>query len=240
MAEHQRRRIDAAITATTLDRAARTARRACRYADPLPPQGRRQRRRSRARLAHRRRCRGGAGRWSAGRCRRSPTDPDRTGRSRRSRQPRWPAGGHHPGPAAPIDDVPPVVLNLPPRTLDTVARHDPAIARGDPQTLRQHHGLRAGAAARPGVLWRYRIPADDGAQADLHLPRRLGQPVRLCPVRLDDLGGPQRAFDCRCHRGCPGRSAPATLQIAPADVEDTYLDIDHIEEPARPRRAGDR
>jgi hypothetical protein len=30
------------------------------------------------------------------------------------------------------------------------------------------------------------------------------------------------------------RSAPATLQIAPDDVEDTYLDIDHIRAPGGP------
>jgi hypothetical protein len=134
-----------------------------------------------------------------------------------------------PAPPPPIDDVPPVVLNLP-RHMDTVEG-----MTGLLEEMRKRFGSTMGyeLALRPDQAYlSLPDPADDGRKLIYTYRGGWGSPsgsARFDSDILADLSG----FDIGATVAA-WRSAPATLQIAPADVEDTYLDIDHIEEPGGP------
>ena len=134
-----------------------------------------------------------------------------------------------PASPSPIDDVPPVVLNLP-RHMDTVEG-----MTGVLDEIRKRFGSTMGyeLAFRPDQAY-LSLPDPANDQRKLIYTYRGGWGSPSGSARFDsdtlvdlsvfDIGATIAAW----------RSAPATLQIAPTDVEDSYLDIDHIGDPGGP------
>lgn len=225
MDEH-RRRVDAAINAATLGEL-RELLDDLQIADPLPPPSAPGRPRRTVAIA----VAGGLivlaaviG-WAASR------DADSPAPAPAAAVPETPAepSAITKGPAVPVDDVPPVVLNLP-RHMDTVEG-----MTGLLDEIRKRFGSTMGyeLAFRPDQAYlSLPDPADDGRKLIYSYRGGWGSPsgsARFDSDTLADLG----AFDIGATVAA-WRSAPATLQIAPGDVEDTYLDIDHIEQPGGP------
>ncbi|WP_194166687.1 DUF1707 domain-containing protein [Mycolicibacterium sp. P9-22] len=134
-----------------------------------------------------------------------------------------------PAPPPPIDDVPPVVLKLP-RHMDTVEG-----MTGLLDEIRKRFGSTMGyeLALRPDQAYlSLPDPADDGRKLIYTYRGGWGSPSGS--ARSDsDIVADLSAVDIAATVAA-WLSAPATLQIAPDDVEDSYLDIDHIEEPGGP------
>lgn len=128
-----------------------------------------------------------------------------------------------PAPPSPVDDVPPVVLHLP-RHMDTVEG-----MTGVLEEIRKRFGGTMGyeLAFKPDLAFVYLPdPANDSRKLLYTYRGGWGNPSateRSDTDDLTDLG----AFDIAATVAA-WQSAPATLGIAPDDVEDTYLDIDHI------------
>lgn len=133
------------------------------------------------------------------------------------------------GPPPPVDDVPPAVLKLP-RHMDTVEG-----MTGVLDEIRKRFGSTMGyeLAFRPDQAFlSLPDPANDARKLIYTYRGGWGNPSSSARSDTDDLVD-LSAFDI----GATVRawqSAPATLQIAPADVQDSYLDIDHIAEPGAP------
>jgi hypothetical protein len=222
MAEH-RRRVDAAIDAATLDDL-RELLDDLQVTDPLPQPVPPTSRNRRAAIA------GGAALivavaaicWGVF----GATDPPAEPPSAVIPQPPAAPPAITKGPAAPVDDVAPVVLNLP-RHLDTVEG-----MTGILDEIRKRFGSTMGyeLALRPEQAFlSLPDPADDERKLIYTYRGGWGTPsgsARFDSDVLVDLG----AFDIGATVAA-WRSAPATLQIAPGEVEDTYLDIDHVGEP---------
>lgn len=133
------------------------------------------------------------------------------------------------GPPPPVDDVPPAVLKLP-RHMDTV---DGMTAMLD--EIRKRFGSTMGyeLAFRPDqALLSLPDPADDTRTLLYTYRGGWGNPSSS-PRSDTDVLVDLSAFDIAATVGA-WQSAPATLQIAPGDVRDSYLDIDHIAEPGTP------
>lgn len=134
-------------------------------------------------------------------------------------------------PAAPslVDEVPPVVLNLP-RHMDTVEG-----MTGVLDEIRKRFGSTMGyeLAFRPDQAF-LSLPDPANEQRKLIYTYRggWGNPSSSARSDTDDLVD-LSAFDIGATVAA-WQSAPATLQIAPDDVQDSYLDIDHISEPGGP------
>lgn len=132
-------------------------------------------------------------------------------------------------PVSPVDDVPPVVLNLP-RHMDTVEG-----MAGLLEEVRKRFGSTMGyeLAFRPEQAFlSLPDPADD--QRKLIYTYRGGWGTPSGSARFDsDILVDLSAFDIGATVAA-WQSAPATLQIAPSDVEDTYLDVDHVAEAGEP------
>lgn len=134
-----------------------------------------------------------------------------------------------PAPPPPVDDVPPVVLNLP-RYMDTVEG-----MTGVLDEIRKRFGSTMGyeLAFRPDQAFlSLPDPANDERKVIYTYRGGWGSPAGsarsdsdiLVDLSLFDIGATVAAW----------QSAPATLQIAPDDVQDSYLDVDHIAEPGGP------
>jgi hypothetical protein len=133
------------------------------------------------------------------------------------------------GPAAQVDDVPPSVLKLP-RHLDTAEGMAAII-----DEIRKRFGNTMGyeLAFRPDQAFLYvPDPANDARKLLYTYRGGWGNPSDTSRSDTDDLVD-LAAFDIGA-TAAAWQAAPATLQIAPGDVEDTYLDIDHIAEPGGP------
>lgn len=133
------------------------------------------------------------------------------------------------GPAIPTDDVPPTVLKLP-RYLDTAEG-----MAGILEEIRKRFGNTMGyeLAFRPDrAFLALPDPANDQRKLFYSYSGGWGNPSDSARSDTDDLVD-LSAFDIGATVAA-WQSAPATLQIAPDDVEDTYLDIDHIAEPDGP------
>lgn len=132
-------------------------------------------------------------------------------------------------PAPPVDDVPPVVLNLP-RHMDTVEGMTAILDQ-----IRKRFGSTMGyeLAFRPDQAFlSLPDPANDGRKLIYSYRGGWGNPSPSARSDTDtvvDLS----AFDIGATVAA-WQSAPATLQIAPDDVQDTYLDIDHIADAGGP------
>jgi hypothetical protein len=134
-----------------------------------------------------------------------------------------------PAPPSPVDDVPPVVLNLP-RYMDTVEG-----MTGVLDEIRKRFGSTMGyeLAFRPDQAF-LSLPDPDNDQRKLIYTFRGGWGSPSGSARSDsDILVDLSVFDIGATVAA-WQSAPATLQIAPDDVEDSYLDVDHIAEPGGP------
>lgn len=134
-----------------------------------------------------------------------------------------------PAPPSPVDDVPPLVLNLP-RHMDTVEG-----MTGVLDEIRKRFGSTMGyeLAFRPDQAFlSLPDPANDQKKLIYTYRGGWGNPSSSSRSDSDDLAD-LGAFDVGATVAA-WQSAPATLQIAPGDVDDSYLDIDHIAEPGGP------
>lgn len=139
--------------------------------------------------------------------------------------PEAPAPESTEAPAPPVDDVPPLVLNLP-RHLDTVEG-----MTGILDEIRKRFGSTMGyeLAFKPDIAYVYLPdPADDARKLLYTYRGGWGNPSATSRSDTDDLTD-LGAFDVAATVAA-WQAAPATLQIAPGDVQDSYLDIDHIAE----------
>jgi len=133
------------------------------------------------------------------------------------------------GPPAPVDDVPPAVLKLP-RHMDTVEG-----MTGVLDEIRKRFGSTMGyeLAFRPDQAFlSLPDPASDTRELIYTYRGGWGNPSSSPRSDTDDLVD-LSAIDIGATVAA-WQSAPATLQIAPGDVQDSYLDIDHIAEPGTP------
>lgn len=133
------------------------------------------------------------------------------------------------GPAVPDDDVPPAVLK-PPRQLDTAEGMTAII-----DEMRARFGTTMGyeLAFKPDQAYLYLPdPANESGKLLYTYRGGWGNPSATSRSDTDDLVD-LAAFDIGA-TAAAWQAAPATLQIAPDDVDDTYLDIDHIRAPGGP------
>ena len=226
MSEHQRR-IDAAIKATTLGQL-RELLDDLQIPDPLPPPeppAARSRRRG-ALLA----AAGGVivlVAWLAWTLSGSGGDPE----SPVAAVPDSPAAppAVTKGPVVPVDDVPPAVLKLP-RELNTVAGMTAIV-----DEIRNRFGSTMGyelALTPEQAFLALPDPADDGAKLVYTYRGGWGNPSSRPRSDSDELAD-LATFDVPAAVAA-WAAAPATLQIAPGDVADTYFDVDHIAGPPGP------
>ncbi|MCF6389794.1 DUF1707 domain-containing protein [Mycobacterium sp. MBM] len=223
MAEH-RRRIDAAIRATTLAEL-HDLLDDLQVDDPLPQPLQRRRRGVLIAVA------GGLvvliaviG-WGIASDSEAPVEPSKTAVP----EPPVPPAAITKGPPPPIDDVPPAVLKLP-RHMDTVGG-----MTGMLDEIRKKFGNTMGyeLAFRPDQAFvSLPDPADDSRKLLYTYRGGWGNPSSSARSDTDDVVD-LSAFDIGATVGA-WQSAPATLQIAPGDVQDSYLDVDHIAEPGTP------
>ena len=226
MAEHQRR-IDAAITATTLDQL-RELLDDLQIPDPLPPQEPPAARSRRGPILA---AAGGAvvvlaliG-WALSDG--ADGDPESPAAAVPAAPVAPPAITK--GPVVPVDDVPPAVLKLP-RELNTVAGMTAII-----DEIRKRFGSTMGyelALTPEQAFLALPDPADDGAKLVYTYRGGWGNPSNRPRSESDELAD-LAAFDVPAAVAA-WAAAPATLQIAPGDVEDTYFDVDHIAGPPGP------
>lgn len=127
------------------------------------------------------------------------------------------------GPAVPVDDVPPVVLNLP-RHMDTVEG-----MTGLLDEIRKRFGGTMGYELAFDPERAYLLVPDpaDEARKVLYTYRGGWDSPSSRPRSDTDQLVDLAAFDIPAAIAA-WKAAPQTLGIAPDAVEDTYLDVDHI------------
>ncbi len=133
------------------------------------------------------------------------------------------------GPSMPVDDVPPRVLTLP-REMNTVAGMTAIL-----DEIRKRFGSTMGYELALGpdrAVLALPDPADDRAKLVYTYRGGWGDPSSRPRSESDDLAD-LAAFDVPAAVAA-WAAAPATLQIAPGDIEDTYFDVDHIADPPGP------
>ncbi len=133
------------------------------------------------------------------------------------------------GPAAPVDDVPPRVLTLP-REMNTVAGMTAIL-----DEIRRRFGSTMGYELALGpdrAFLALPDPANDRAKLVYIYRGGWGDPSSRPRSDSDELAD-LAAFDVPAAVAA-WAAAPATLQIAPGDIEDTYFDVDHIADPPGP------
>ena len=130
------------------------------------------------------------------------------------------------GPVPPIDDVPPLVLKLP-RELNTAAGMAAVL-----DEIRKRFGSTTGyelAFTPERAFLALPDPADDKTKLVYTFSGGWGNPSSSPRSDSDDLTD-LAAFDVPA-AAAAWAAAPATLQIAPGEVENTYFDVDHVARP---------
>lgn len=132
-------------------------------------------------------------------------------------------------PVRPPDDVPPIVLT-PPRELQSADGMAGVI-----DEIRKRFGDTNGyelAIMHDEALLARPDPADDRSKLVYSFRGGWGDPSNKPRSDTDDIAD-LGAFDVQAAAAAL-QAAPETLRIAPADVSSTYIDVDHIADPAGP------